>query len=279
MTSLTRLALRAYPPSFRARYGEELAALVEDLPASGRTSADLFRGAARAWVRPAVAEPGRRLQATLATTWVAWCAGFLVAPAINRALLDPPSAGTSAGVRGLLNAAYALFFAGWAFVLIGAAVLGFRALVPAVRSRSWAALRPLLPAVLLGAAEALGLLWLALAHVGRAAHPSGAAIAGVALWGIGFLAFVCSLGIGPAVTLGRLATDAPVLRSAARLTLPVALVLAALTGCSLAATVMAGDAALVGSGVPVAAALAVACLASLVALVSSGRGVHALRAG
>lgn len=58
MSRLARIAMRAYPPSFRARYGEELAALVEDLPASRRATVDLFAGAGRAWIRPTFAGDG-----------------------------------------------------------------------------------------------------------------------------------------------------------------------------------------------------------------------------
>lgn len=84
------------------------------------------------------------------------------------------------------------------------------------------------------------------------------------LWLIGFAAFICSLGIGPAVSLARLQPDARVLRGSTRVTMALALTLAALTGCSLAATVLAGDATLASSAIPVAYALTVGCLASLV---------------
>jgi hypothetical protein len=278
MTRLSDLALRAYPPSFRGRYGQELKALVDDLPASRRATADLFRGAIRAWIRPPAASTRRRLQATVATTWVAWCAGFLVAPTIYRALLDPPSAGASGSVRTLLTIAYASCFVGWALVLLGAAPVVLRALIPAVRARTWTALRPLLPAVTLGLLEAIGLLWLGLTSTARtAAHPSGLLIAGTVVWLVGFAAFVCSLGIGPALSLTRLDPGASVLRNPARLTPLVALTLTTLTGCSLAATLIAGDATLVSSSIPVVFALAIGCLASATAVVSAGRGVHALR--
>jgi hypothetical protein len=96
MSRLARIAMRLYPPSFRVRYGEELAALVEDMPASRHATVDLFVGAGRAWTRPSFAGDGAlrlRLQASAATTWVAWCAGFLVVPAMTKALLDPPPNG------------------------------------------------------------------------------------------------------------------------------------------------------------------------------------------
>ncbi|MGI8879155.1 MAG: hypothetical protein ACR2KJ_01310 [Jatrophihabitans sp.] len=277
MKRLSDVALRAYPPSFRARYGQELAALVDDLPASSRTTADLILGAIRAWIRSPFPSTQRRLQATVATTWVAWCAGFLVAPAINRALLDPPSAGASGTVRTLLNAASVSFFVGWALVLLGAGPVVLGALIPAVRAHAWAAVRPLLPTVTLGLLEAIGLLWLGSTSAARTAHLSGWLVVETVLWLIGFAVFVCSLGVGPALSVTRLEPRAQVLRIPTLLTVLVALTLTALTGCSLAAAVIAGDATLVSSTVPVAVALSVGCLASLTAVVTSGRGVHALR--
>jgi hypothetical protein len=97
---------------------------VEDTGTSTRTTVDLAMGAAKAWLRPSFTGPDagrRRLQASLATTWTAWCAGFLVAPAVNRALLDPPAPGVTGGVRALLGTAFVLFFVGWALALAGAA--------------------------------------------------------------------------------------------------------------------------------------------------------------
>jgi hypothetical protein len=49
---LARLALALYPLAYRRRYGEEMAALVEDQGASPRAAADLGRGALRAHLRP-----------------------------------------------------------------------------------------------------------------------------------------------------------------------------------------------------------------------------------
>jgi hypothetical protein len=277
MNRLSRGALRAYPPSFRTRYGDELAALVEDLPDRPRISVDLFLGAARAWLRPPMSSLQRRRQASAATTWVAWCAGFLVAPAINRSLLDPPMSGASGGVGDLLNIAYVLFFLGWALALLGAAPVVVRAVMPAVRSLSWPALRPLLPALILGVVEAAGLVGLALTSHMHAAHASTLFITAAVLWLFGFAAFTCSIGIGPAVTLTRLEPGADVLKAPTWLAMPLALTLATLTGCSLAATLIAGDATLASSSALVFVTLGVGCLASVVALVSSGHAVRTLR--
>src|SRR5690348_12883677 len=49
---LARLALALYPLAYRRRYGDEMAALVEDQGASPRAVADLVRRAVRAHVRP-----------------------------------------------------------------------------------------------------------------------------------------------------------------------------------------------------------------------------------
>lgn len=282
MNRPARMALRAYPPSFRARYGDELSALVEELPASPRGTADLLLGAARAWIRPTFTGPDarrRRLQASAATTWVAWCAGFLIAPAATRALLDPPVAGASEGVRRLLTAGQVLFVAGWCLALLGAAPVVVRRVLPALRSPARAALRPLLPVLVLGVAEAAGVVWLAHGHGGPGAELSGARLAGVIAWLIGFAALAACLGLGPALSLSRLEPGAAELRISALAAVPLALTLAALTGCALAAVAVAGNGALFGSGAPVAIALTVACLASVVALASSVRGVRAVRAG
>lgn len=275
-----RLALRAYPPSFRDRYGGELEALVDDLPASAATVPDLLVGAARSWLRPSFAGADgarRRLQATAATTWVAWCAGFLIAPAVNRALMDPPVAGANATVRSLLDIAQFLFFVGWAVVLLGAVPLVAGALIPAVRARQWARLRSLVPALVLGAIEAAGFVTLVQLRSGVSSTPSTPVLVLAGLWLFGFVLFVCCLGAGPALAVERLNPRAGLLRIPVALAVPVALTLAAITGCSLAAAVLAGDPSIAGSAVPVVGALVVACVASVVALVSSGRGIRALR--
>lgn len=46
--------LRLYPSSWRARYGEEMSALLEDRPPTKRDRVDLLRGAIDAWLHPPV---------------------------------------------------------------------------------------------------------------------------------------------------------------------------------------------------------------------------------
>ncbi|MCA2226263.1 hypothetical protein [Nonomuraea aurantiaca] len=74
---VARVVMACHPPWFRERYGEELAALVEETGGGPRVLLDLAAGAVRAWLRPALsgdpaARVRRRMQATLATTWIAW---------------------------------------------------------------------------------------------------------------------------------------------------------------------------------------------------------------
>jgi hypothetical protein len=277
MTPAVRWALRSYPPSFRDRYGAELAALVEDVPPTWRHTAGLYAGATRAWLRPAFAgaDPTRaRLQASVTTVWVAWCAGFLLVPAIDKALLDPPGPGVDATVRRLLDAATVALVAGWVVALAGASLLAWRALAPALRARRWSVLRPLLPAVVLGVVEAVGLV--ALAAAARPDSPRPTVIVLGTAWVVGLLAFLVGGGVGPGVTIRRLRPETAALRLPALLSGALALCLTALTATSTAAVLVAGDASLVGSFAPVALAVAVAAVASSAALVSSARGVLAL---
>lgn len=276
---MSRLALRAYPPSFRARYGAELAALTEDLGPGPRTSADLWLGAARAWLRPVFTGPdaGRaRLQATVATTWVAWCAGFLIAPTVDRAILDPPLPGVDPSVHPLLNAANTLFGVGWLLVALATVPLVVRAVWPALRRRDWAALRPLLPTAVLGVLAALGLGALAVLRGPSPADPSVWWRVLAVLWAVCFAGFVVALGFGPAASLVRLEVSRPNLRLPAVLAVALAVVLTLLTAAAALAAATAGDGAMFGSRAPVYVGLVVAGLASLVAVVSAARGTLAL---
>jgi hypothetical protein len=74
---LARLALTLYPHAYRRRYGEEMAALLEDSPVSAAVIIDLLRGAARAHLRPepAVAAevgPDERLRLGLGSVLLCW---------------------------------------------------------------------------------------------------------------------------------------------------------------------------------------------------------------
>lgn len=76
---LARAALALYPVAFRRRYGDEMLALVEDSPASSRTTFDLLRGALVAHARPpagisATLSSEDRLRATSSGVLACWIA-------------------------------------------------------------------------------------------------------------------------------------------------------------------------------------------------------------
>jgi hypothetical protein len=69
-----RVALGLYPPAWRARYGDEVRALLEDSGAGLRAAVSLAWHAVPAWAWPARHlhdQPGR-MRASLATAGIAW---------------------------------------------------------------------------------------------------------------------------------------------------------------------------------------------------------------
>lgn len=91
--------IAAYPPSFRTRYGAELAAVVEECPTPGTPLAlDLGRGAMRAWLRPVFAgnpaeSSRRRLQASVSSVFVAFSVALLASAGFARDVDDAPVPG------------------------------------------------------------------------------------------------------------------------------------------------------------------------------------------
>jgi hypothetical protein len=249
---LVRMALAGYPPSFRERYGTELAGLVQDTAVTPRTVVDLMIGAARAWGRAALpadpAERGRRrLQASVTTAWATWCAAVLVAPVIDRALLDPPPPDVPAAVRPLL--AVGMISTGLVCVLVaiaGAPLLA-RTLLPAIRSRERPILRPLLPAAVLVPVEAVGLVGIVAwrrTYPRLLDHPHlpPLFVTTVVLWSVGFLAMIVAAAGGPAIAVTRAAPSLRTLRAAAVLAPPLALLLSVATVTSaVALALMAGN--------------------------------------
>jgi len=136
---LQRGLLLAFPPSFRARYGDELETLTSDCGQGWRIDADLARAAAGAWLRPTFAGPPeerrrRRLESTTASVFVTWSLSCLAVAVFTKAVDDQPVP----GLRSWGWIAY-LIGSGLFQVTLGAAlVVGFgywlRVVVPAWRS-------------------------------------------------------------------------------------------------------------------------------------------------
>lgn len=202
---------------------------------------------------------------------------------MTKALLDPPPNGTVAGIRALMGVGTALLVIGWQCALAGALPLAVKSVIPAWKTRNWRALRPLLPALLLGVAEgATTVTWVVTSggHAEQLAHPSGPYLPAVIPLLVGGAVFIAALGTGPATTLRRLDASPAQLKVPAMLAIPVAIALAGLTTCCVIAVLIsaAPEAQLIGSNIPVALVLAVAVVSSITALVSSTRGLRALRA-
>lgn len=273
---LARWVQLTYPPSFRESYGDELDALLTDVDPGPREVGDLLRHGVLAWLRPAVVGHGperarRRMQASVSTTWVAWAAGFLVAPAVNRAVLDPPLPGADSAVRALLGVAVWAFAVGWVVALLAGVPLGLRVVGIAWRRRDRTTLMLLAPSVVLLGLEASATVVLALLAPGRIqpVRPIPAWLVGLgALWLLGLACLIVSGAVGPALALGRAGCSARALKMPTVLAAPLALALAVATGASLAATVRADGGPL--TAVPVA----VAGVAAAVALTSAGRGLR-----
>lgn len=96
-----RLLLHVFPPTFRARYGDELAALASDCNGGWHDTVDLARAAAGAWMHPCFSGPPEnrrreRLQATTATVFVVWSLSTLAVAVFARAVDDKPVPGLRA---------------------------------------------------------------------------------------------------------------------------------------------------------------------------------------
>jgi len=297
MTTRARLRaalVRAYPPSFRGRYGGELAAVAADTDRGWRDHVDLARGALRAWAVPAFggdpAERRRaRLEATTLTVLAAWSASLLAAATFSKAVDDP----RLPGLRGVAWDAGRT--ANGVAVVLGAVVLAtglatwLVLTVPAVRARRRDVVVPA------AAPAAVVVLWLGVtALVGLFARhvsvrgsvaltgPGGALVLGVlAAWAA--LTLVCAAAcVGAAgLALHRAALSAPRL---ARTTLVAALATAGIAvQAAAAAYCLAGLFGPHAGLDPYDAVLATGAVvvqvgAAMTASVSAGRGIRSLRA-
>jgi hypothetical protein len=284
-----RAALATYPPSFRERYGSELASVVVDTGTDRRVLADLLLASARAWLRPSLpGDPservrGRRL-ATVSTVWVCWCAVFVAGAALLRAIEDPPPVGfdPNTGGWGVAHDAVATALAvGWLLILVVGAPVGLRAVL---RQRS--VRRAVVPPVLLLALCVLmfvPLQYYAARH--WIAAGASAADSDIPLWwALLALAFVLALGVDAvwgtlalAVGLRRAGLDAVRLRwptaAAVLLVVPMAVVVVLLVVVALAGA----HPSAAGSFAPLVYVAVAGLLAVLtVASVSAVRGLRAL---
>jgi len=234
---LARLALALYPLAYRRRYGEEMAALVEDQGTSPRAVADFARGAFRAHLRPepAVAEAlprGDRIRLGVSAVLLCWLL-FGAAMLAFAKTTEEPAFTAAASAHAVLGGAHLalqlLFVLAWVAFLLGAAPLVVLALAQAHR-------RPGVRRAALAAVGCVAVLIVATAAVVLVAnrqpapdHGSGAAL----LAGWTCIGLACASGCALAARRGLFAATmpAPALRLAAACATVVA---AAMAGIALA---------------------------------------------
>lgn len=133
---LAHLALALYPRSYRRRYGEEMAALVEDAGAGPKEVVDLMRGALTAHLRPSPAvaaelDVGERLRVGMGSVLLCWVL-FAGAGLALYKTIEGPSFAVAAADHRLLGGAHiaiaVIAALATALVLLGAAPLVLAAL-------------------------------------------------------------------------------------------------------------------------------------------------------
>ena len=285
-----RLALALYPLAYRRRYGDEMAALVEDSGSSSAAVLDLLRGAARAHLHPepavaAEVAPDERRRLGLAAVLLCWVLFSFAGLGLYKTTEGRDFEGNVSG-GGLIHAAHVgiqmLALVGSLAIVLGAAPLVLAALRQ-TRERPAARRAALLAggcvAAFLGATVALVL-------VAQAKLGLGAGLEALILAAWTLLAVGCGVGCAIAARRGLLAIDVParVLRLATGCAAVVALAMVAivaLTGVYLVALI-AGFPDLAGEpngplGVPGARASVTLQLVAMVAI-SIPAGLAARRA-
>ncbi len=240
-----RWLLRTYPPAWRARYGEELAALMAD--AGGRervpwrTWLDVALAGARERLRAAgvtgdALPPSARSRAGSILVLCAW-ALFVVGGLAVQRVSEHWQAATPAADRALPSAAFtALTVAaaiGTVLVLAGAAC-ALPALTAFLRGGGWSALRPrCLEAAWLtaaGAAATTGLVVWAhrLTPAARNGHDTAYAL-GFAAWGVLMVACLAAWTLAAVTVAQRIELPRPALGRIAWLAAGVSATMAAMT--------------------------------------------------
>jgi hypothetical protein len=297
--------LRLYPPGWRARYGEELEALIVESSGGGRVPwgmrLDVVRAGARERMRAAGlsggAAPGEQVRGGALLVLCAW-AVLVVGGLVVQKVAEHWQDVTPAGSRGVPSGAFAALVAaavcGSVLVLAGIASAG-PSLAALLRDGGWAALRRrVIPAALLTvaaiAATAVLAIWAGgLTPRERNGHDVAYGIAFVA-WALLGVACLTAWTAAAAATARRLRLGERTLSIEAWLAVAVSAAMCVATAAAAVWWVAVAHAApwfLAGHpvgqhGSPVAPQLVVAIalmgLASVLAVAGSARAVRALPA-
>lgn len=157
---LHRLLLAVYPEPFRDRYGDELATVAADCGGGWRVMFDLAVSAVRARLNPDPITPGPnrrqlRLETTTSTVFALWVWSTVAVALFARAVDDQPVPGLRSWGWGAYAAGNVIFSLSAAAILIVGFVYWLLVVVPAIRTRNHATLRPAVVPV------AVVVLWLA----------------------------------------------------------------------------------------------------------------------
>ena len=219
--------LRWYPPAWRARYGEELAALVEDayggrrLPLRQRLSlaGHGLKERARASGLVDAGDPGQRARSGALVVLCAWSL-FVIAGGGFAKYVEHWDAVTPGPDRWLPGAAYdvvvAAAVAGAALIACGA-LLALGAFVGFLRAGRWREIRPFVVTALALTAltvslTVVGVLW---AHGQSATGRNTTSVVGTGLggvWGLGLVGTLAAWCAAAVATVRRLELSPRVLR-------------------------------------------------------------------
>ena len=281
-TLLTRAALALYPPSWRARYADEVGALLDESGGGPAAVASLAWRAIPAWIWPPrqLHDPSSRMRASVVTTLMAW--SMLAGLGLVFAQLTQLQGFRVPG-HPVIGWAYAVFDGALAVSVLIAAAGGLPLWLLMLR-RARRELRPrdsaclLLPLV----APAAYLLGLIIA-LGLSPHPHGVGPYWFLLIALAGFAAAAIAAAGPGLALRRLRPRGPALRlaataagmAAAAMAVAAAAIVVAVVGLCLWAPDFAGyhDAILPSSY------LVLVVTAATVASVSAARGTRAALAG
>ena len=240
-----RLLLRTYPPAWRARYGEELAALMADTSEQGRvpwrTWVDVALGGARERLRAAglagdALPPAARSRAGSILVLCAW-ALFVVGGLAVQRVSEQWQAATPAADRAVPAAAFTALTAaaavGTALVVAGA-TYALPALRSFLHSGGWSTVRPrCLRAAwttAAGAGATIGLIVWAhrLTPAARNGHDTAYAV-GFAAWSMLMVACLAASTLAAVTVAQRIDLPPPALRRIAWLATGVAATMAVMT--------------------------------------------------
>jgi hypothetical protein len=293
---LARWALALYPLAFRRRYGDELAALLDQTPPTPRTVVDLLRAALAAHLRPLAGrgaiDGADRVRASATGVLACWLLFATAGFAFYNTTEDTPFS-TAGNAHPLLGGAHiaiqVLAVLASAAVVLGCLPVALVVLAEGRRQPRLRALALLPLAAVLVFAGATGLLNL-IANSQQINHPSTASAVAFIAWGL--LGFAC--GAVCVLAARKAAFAVPV--SPGRLAfayLCALLVTAAMAAMALATALYAialaldaprlaasgnGPHQLISTGASVVVQLAFMLLAAALAAVATRRGWRAARA-